>query len=80
MRKAAFTLFGALLMAGATLQMAAASGHHIAHRSGHHRWDRSYNQLRDPSFAVPQVRQGYDDGKPPANEFRSCDSVWCYAD
>jgi hypothetical protein len=75
MRKAAFTILGALLIAGSTLQMASASQHHTGR--GHHRWDRTYNQLRDPSYAAPQVNNY---GKPPANESRTCDIKWCYAD
>jgi hypothetical protein len=76
MRKAAFTIFGVLLIAGSAVQMATASEHH-AGRS-HHRWDRSYNQLREPSYAAPQIGNNY--GKPPVNESRTCDIKWCYSD
>jgi len=80
MRKAAFTIVGALLIAGSAAQMAAASEHHMRTVRDHHRWDRTYNQLREPSYAAPQMREGFDYGKPPANESRTCDTTWCYAD
>jgi hypothetical protein len=80
MRKTALTLLGALLIAGSAAQVATASEHHARRGQDHHRWDRSYNQLRDPAYAAPQVRQDYNYGKPPANESRSCDIKWCYAD
>jgi hypothetical protein len=76
MQKAAFTLLGALLIAGSAVQMATASEHHTGR--GHHRWDRSYNQLREPSYVAPQIGNNY--GKPPVNESRTCDIKWCYAD
>ena len=79
MRKAAFTFLGALLIAGSTAQMATASEHHMRTGRDHHRWDRTYNQLRDPSSAAPQMREdSY--GKPPVDKSRSCDIKWCYAD
>jgi hypothetical protein len=78
MRKAAFTLLGALLIAGSAVQMATASEHHARTGQNHHRWDRTYNQA--PPYAAPQTREGYNYGKPPANESRSCDIKWCYAD
>jgi hypothetical protein len=71
MRKAAFTILGALLIAGSAVQMATASEHRMRTGQGHHRWDRAYN-------AAPQVSGSY--GKPPANESQSCDIKWCYAD
>jgi hypothetical protein len=77
MRKAAFTIFGAVLITGATMQMATAAQHTTRSDRGHHRWDRSYNQLREPSSA-PQA--GYNYGKPPVSESRTCDIKWCYAD
>jgi hypothetical protein len=77
MRKAAITVIGALLIAGSAAQVATASEHHTRTDRGHHRWDRTYNQLREPSYAAPQT--GYNYGKPPANEARTCDSYWCYA-
>jgi hypothetical protein len=80
MRKAAFTLFGALLIAGSAAQTATASEHHSRAGRDHHRWDRAYNQLRDPAYAAPQVREGYNYGKPAVNESRTCDIKWCYAD
>ena len=76
MRKAAFTLLGALLIAGSAVQMATASEHHTGR--SHHRWDRSYNQLREPTYAAPQIGNNY--GKPPVNKSRTCDIKWCYAD
>jgi hypothetical protein len=79
MRKAAFTIFGALLIAGSAMQVATASEHHARTARDHHRWDRSYNQLRDPASAVPQLRENIY-GKPPVDESRSCDIKWCYAD
>ena len=78
MRKAAFTLLGALLIAGSAAQMATASEHHMRTARGHHRWDRTYDQLKQPAYAAPQT--GYDYGKPPVNESRTCDIKWCYAD
>ena len=82
MRKAAFTILAALLIAGSAVQMATASEHHKRTGQGHPRWDRAYNQLKEPSYAAPQMRDGYSEGfsKPPANETQSCDNVWCYAD
>jgi hypothetical protein len=80
MRKAAFTLLGALLIAGSGMQMATASEHHIRTGRDHHRWDRSYNQMKEPSYVAPQLRENNNYGKPPANESRTCDIKWCYAD
>ena len=79
MRKTAFTLLGALLIAGSAMQMATASEHHLRAGRGHHRWDRSYNQLREPPTAAPQLRENIY-GKPPVDESRTCDIKWCYAD
>jgi hypothetical protein len=79
MRKAAFAIFGALLIAGSTMQMATASEHHTRAGRSHHRWDRAQDQLREPSYAAPQT--GYNNyGKPPSDESRTCDIKWCYAD
>ena len=78
MQKAAFVILGAWLIAGSSIQMAAASEHHARAGRGHHHWDRTYNQWKDPSYAAPQLRNDY--GKPPANESRTCDIKWCYAD
>jgi hypothetical protein len=78
MRKAAFTIFGALLIAGSTMQLASASEHHARAGRGHHQWDRSYNQA--PSYATPQTRDSTNYGKPAASESRTCDIKWCYAD
>ena len=91
MRKAAFTILGALLVAGSAVQMATASEHRTRTGRGHHRWDRAYDQLKEPSYAAPQLRDGYSKGgglsnpaakfvKPAANETRSCDIIWCYPD
>ena len=78
MRKAAFTLLGTLLIAGSAVQMATASEHQTRTDRGHHRWDRTYNQLREPSYTAPQIGNNY--GKPAVNESRTCDIKWCYAD
>jgi hypothetical protein len=82
MRETAFIIIGALLIAGSAVQVATASEHHMRGDRGHHRWDRAYNQLKKPSYAAPQMRDGYSEGfsKPPADETQSCDNVWCYAD
>jgi hypothetical protein len=76
MKKSALSILGALLIAETAVQMAAASEHHMRSGRGHHRWDRSHDQLREPSFSNPQMR----DSKPAANETRSCDRLWCYLD
>jgi hypothetical protein len=70
MRKAAFTILAALLIAGSAVQADAASGHHLRTGQGHHRGDRSYNAV--------QIPDSY--GKPPANVSQSCDIKWCYQD
>ena len=84
MRKAAFTILGALLIAGLAVQPATASEHHMRAGRGHHHWDYrgSYNQLNELSYAAPQMPDGYSEGssKPPDNETQSYDNVWCYAD
>jgi hypothetical protein len=69
MRKAAFTILGALLIAGSAVQMATASEHHM--RQSHHRFDRPHN-------AAPPAIDSY--GKPAANVTQTCDIKWCYAD
>jgi hypothetical protein len=76
MKKAALTILGALLVAEMAVQMATASEHRIRPGRGHHRWDRSHRQLREPGFSSPQMHEG----KPSANETRSCDRFWCYSD
>ena len=76
MQKAAFSILGALLIAGSVVQIAAASEHHKRIDRGHHRWDRAYDQSIEPGFSVPQTR----DGKPTASQTRSCDRFWCYPD
>jgi hypothetical protein len=78
MRKAAFTILGALLIAGSAAQAATASEHPARAGRSHHHWDRSYNQLREPSQAIPQAVNNY--GKPPTDESRTCDIKWCYRD
>src|SRR6202051_1341981 len=84
MRKAAFTILGALLIAESAVQMATASEHQMRTGRGHHRWDRAYDQLKKPGFSIPQMRDGYSEGgglsKPAASETKSCDRVWCYPD
>jgi hypothetical protein len=81
-KRTAFTILGALLIAGSTIQIATASEHHLRTGRGHDRSDyrRAYNQLNEPFHAAPQTRKGYSEGKPPANETRTCDNLWCYAD
>jgi hypothetical protein len=79
MRKAAFIL-GVVLIAGSTIPVAAASQHHTRADRGHHRWDRTYDQSKPPSYATTNMREGTSDGKPPANVTQSCDRFWCYAD
>jgi hypothetical protein len=83
MRKAAFSVLGALLIAGSAVQMATASEHHTRNGKSHPRWDRAYNQSRDP-YAARQTRDSAskDAGRsrPAANETRSCDIIWCYPD
>jgi hypothetical protein len=78
MRKAALIILGALLISGSAVHVAAAAQHTTRADRGHHRWDRSYNQMQEPSYAAPQT--GYNYGKPPTNESRTCDIKWCYAD
>jgi hypothetical protein len=78
MQKAALIILGAWLIAGSSIQMAAASEHHARAGRGRHHWDRTYNQWQDPSYAAPQQRDDY--GKPPPSESRTCDIKWCYAD
>ena len=84
MRKAAFTILGALAIAGSAVQMATASEHHMRAGRGHHRWDRAYDRMKEPSYAAPQMRDGYSgDGglsKPAPDQTRSCDVIWCYPD
>jgi hypothetical protein len=84
MRKTAFTILSALLIAGSAVQVATASEHHVrGGRSHHHRWDRAYDQLREPGFSIPQMRDGYNEGggaSKPADGTKSCDRLWCYSD
>jgi hypothetical protein len=60
MRKAAFTILGALLIAGLAVQPATASEHHMRAARGHHHWDYrgSYNQLNEPSYTPGQPLNG----------------------
>lgn len=76
MQKAAFSILGALLIAGSMVQMAAASEHHMRNGRGYHRWDRAYDQLSEPGLSTSQMREG----RPVAHETRSCDKFWCYPD
>jgi hypothetical protein len=78
MRKVVFTILGALLISGSAAQVATAAQHYTRNDRSHHRWDRSYNQLREPTYAAPQIGNNY--GKPPVNESRTCDIKWCYSD
>jgi hypothetical protein len=80
MRKAAFTILGALLMAGSAMQMATASEHHMRTGRSHHRWDRAYDQLKEPGLSIPQTRDGYSEGSKPTDGTKSCDRLWCYSD
>ena len=59
MRKAAFTILGALLIVGSAVQIATASEHHMRTGRGHHQSGRAYNN------AAPQALDSY--GKPAAN-------------
>jgi hypothetical protein len=76
MRKTAFTILGALLIAGSTVQAATASEHHVRAGRGYDRWDyrQAYNQLNEPFYAASQTRARRDiedagsDGR---------DRVWC---
>ena len=72
MRKAAFTILGALLIVGSAVQIATASEHHMRTGRGHHQSGRAYNN------AAPQALDSY--GKPAANVTQTCDIKWCYAD
>ncbi|HTC96079.1 MAG TPA: hypothetical protein VNZ53_11725 [Steroidobacteraceae bacterium] len=72
MRKVAFTIFGAFLIAGSALQMAAASERHMRTGRGHHQSGRAHNN------AAPPALDSY--GKPAANVTQTCDIKWCYAD
>lgn len=85
MREVAFTILGALLIAGSAVQMATASERHVRiGRVVHHQSHRTHNQSTGPGFSSPQVRDAYSQGgglsKPAAGEARSCDRVWCYPD
>jgi hypothetical protein len=72
MRKAAFTVLGALLIVGSAVQTAAASEHHMRTVRGHHQSGRTYTN------ATPPALDAY--GKPPPNVTQTCDIKWCYAD
>jgi hypothetical protein len=72
MQKAAFTILGALLIAGSAVQMAAASEHHARTVRGHHQSGRAYSNATAPAL------DPY--GKPPPNVTQTCDIKWCYAD
>jgi hypothetical protein len=76
MRKIAFSLFGALLIASSAVQLAAASEHHARTDRDHHRWDRAYNQQGE-LFPAPQIFGNYQ-GKPDIYGPRACDKTWCY--
>jgi hypothetical protein len=56
MRKTVITIIGSLLITVSAVHLAAASEHHA--RRAYDRWDfrRSYNQLDEPFYAVPQTR------------------------
>jgi hypothetical protein len=59
MRKTVLTILGALLITGSAVQVATAANYHVYNR-GHDRSDyrRSYNQVNEPFYAVPQTREG----------------------
>jgi hypothetical protein len=80
MRKGVFTILGALLIAGSAMQMATASEHHMRPGRSHHRWDRAYDQLKEPGLSTPQMRDGYSEGSKPTDGTKSCDRLWCYSD
>jgi hypothetical protein len=71
MRKAAFTILGALLLAGSAVRLAAAREHHMRTGRGHHQSGRTYNN------AAPPALDSY--GKPAANVTQTCEIKWCYA-
>jgi hypothetical protein len=76
MRKTAFAVLSALLIAGSTAQTAMASERHADTRhQGHHHVDYrgSYNSLGNVILPTSE-------SKPRSNETRSCDVLWCYAD
>jgi hypothetical protein len=84
MRKVAYTILGALLIAGSAVQMATASELHPRTGRSYRQWDYrgSYNQLKEPFYAAPRTLDGNNQGglsKPAPNETRSCDNIWCYA-
>jgi hypothetical protein len=56
MRKRALTIFGALLIAGLTVQIAAATEHHA--RTDDRSNYRAYNRSNEPFYEAPQTR-GY---------------------
>jgi hypothetical protein len=72
MRKAAFTILGALLITGSAVQMAAASERHSRAGRNPHQSGRASNN------ATPSTLDAY--GKPAANVTQTCDIKWCYAD
>jgi hypothetical protein len=72
MRKAAFIILGALLIAGSTVQTAVASEHDTRTGRGHHQSARAYTNTTPPAL------DAY--GKPAANVTQTCDIKWCYAD
>src|ERR1700733_1703783 len=76
MRKTAFAVLTALLIAGSTAQTAMASERQAdARHQGHHHVDYrgSYNSLGNVILPTSE-------SKPRSNETRSCDVLWCYAD
>ena len=72
MRKAAFTILGALLIAGYAVQVAAASEHRKRTVQGRHQSGRGNGNATQPAL------DAY--GKPPPNVTQTCDIKWCYAD
>jgi hypothetical protein len=88
MRKVAFIILGAFLIAGSALQMAAASEHHMRtahgnrfqnqHDVGFAGAGRGLHQSGRANNATPPALDAY--GKPPPNVTQTCDIKWCYAD
>ena len=58
MRKNVITILGALLITVSAVQMAAASGRHTRRAYDPGDFRGSFNQLNEPSFAIPETRAG----------------------
>jgi hypothetical protein len=67
MQKTALTIFGALLISGLVVQMAAASEHHRSKAYfGRDLSDlrRAYNQVNGPIYVAPRVFDRFDPSRP----------------